>query len=243
MAVNVVNAGFSTYTPGGSGEAYNLSNFSSYITGWNLASNNLHSNPSALAFVYAPNTYSNNLNDQYGGFALAPGVSASPDGGNFLAVDGDPGYNLAIYQTFTNLTVGAKYVVGFYQAASQQLNFTGSTTETWQVSFTPGDPASGGTAVPTGTVTLGTTSLDGTMMNNPQQGFVPWNYQTLTFTATSATDTLSFLAQGTPTSGAPPVVLIDGISLTQTPEPATLGFVGLGIFGLAVVRRAQKKRV
>jgi hypothetical protein len=54
--------------------------------------------------------------------------------------------------------------------------------------------------------------------------FSGWNKISFQYTATSASELLKFLVTGTP-KGAPPIALLDGISLTPTaptvPEPAT----------------------
>jgi len=57
-----------------------------------------------------------------------------PAGGNFIA--GDGAYEIgAITQTITGLTVGQLYELKFYWAGAQQENFTGATTESWQVTL------------------------------------------------------------------------------------------------------------
>ena len=79
-------------------------------------------------------------------------------------------------------------------------------------------------------------------MNNVSHGFTGWVYQTLTFVTTVANPVLSFLAVGTP-SGQPPFVLLDGVSVTVVPEPATgtILIAGIaGLIGLARRRRAER---
>ncbi len=88
--------------------------------------------------------------------------------------------------------MGKQYVLTFYQASAQFTNETGATTEQFQVTFGTG-------AANTQTSTL---------MNTPSQGSIGWNLQTMVFKATSATQTLSFLAEGGP-AGLPPFALLD----------------------------------
>jgi hypothetical protein len=147
--------------------------------------------------------------------------ASSPAGGNFVAAD--PDYeNGAISQTINGLTVGDEYTVGFWWGAGQQYNFFGDTTSGWDV-------------------TLGSTTQSVGPIANPSQGFSGWMYSTLTFTATSGSETLSFLAIGTGGAPLPPFALLDGVSLTAVPEPSTwammlLGFAGLGY---AAMRRQR----
>lgn len=154
-------------------------------------------------------------------FWVNPGPS--PDGGNFVAIDGVQAYSTPLVQTLTGLVVGSRYQVFFYQAAAQQSGFDGATTDQWQVS-------------------LGTDTQYSTLMNNVTHGAVPWMSQALFFTATAASEALSFMAIGTP-AGMPPFALLDGVSVTQTPEPGTCMLLGLGLLGIPIARKVLKKRV
>ncbi len=149
----------------------------------------------------------------------------SPDGGNYVAVDGVSTYATPLTQTFTGankLIAGQRYEITFWQAAAQQTGFTGATTEQWQVSL-------GGSA-----------SQLSTLMNTPSEGDVGWNLVTMTFTA-GASQVLQFVAKGTP-NGQPPFVLLDGVTITEVPEPGTLAMIGLALVTLPMGRRLWKKR-
>jgi hypothetical protein len=78
------------------------------------------------------------------------------------------------------------------------------------------------------------------VLNNASHGFTGWQYQTFTFTASGTSDLLSFLAVGTP-SGVPPFSLLDGVSLTQLPEPATWTMLISGLMGVAGAARLRKR--
>ena len=82
-------------------------------------------------------------------------------------------------------------------------------------------------------------------MNTPSQSAFPWELVNMSFVATQASETLSFLAWGDNgnETNLPPTVFLAGVNTPATPEPATwammlLGFVGLGFVG----RRQMKKR-
>ena len=153
-------------------------------------------------------------------FATFPGVS--PNGGNFLAADSDSHFVEPISQVISGLVSGQKYSLSFYQAGVQQQGFTGPTTDQWQVTF-------------------GTSAQTSTLMSVPSGGAVGWNQQTMTFTASAVSQTITFLAMGTPNAD-PPFILIDGISLTRVPEPASIALLSIGVLGLVGSRRRRALR-
>jgi len=67
-----------------------------------------------------------------------------------------------------------------------------------------------------------------------------WQSATMAFTATSASEVLSFLARGT-APGAPPFMLLDNVALNaaQVPEPATWTLL---IGGLALIAFMARRR-
>ena len=80
------------------------------------------------------------------------------------------------------------------------------------------------------------------VVSNPSQGFTGWFSDAFTFTATGASEVLSFLSIGTP-SGLPPIATLDDVSLTATtpvPEPLSLAVLGAGVLGLGLVRRVRR---
>ncbi len=152
----------------------------------------------------------------------APAIPTNPPaGGNFLAADG--AYEVgAISQTVNGLTVGQATTLGFWWAAGQQQGFTGKTSEQWKVSL-------GGTTIATPVIQLSA------------EGFSGWQYQTMGFVPTATTETLSFLASGSP-NGQPPFVLLNGVSL-EVPEPSSwIFFIGLGaVFTVIGVMRRRRR--
>lgn len=163
---------------------------------------------------------------QYGNLQLwgagngsANGLGASPVGGNFVASDG--AYMQApITQTVQGLVAGQKYNLTFYWAGAQQHGYDGVNTEQWEVK-------------------LGNEMHATEVKTNANHGFTGWQKETFTFTATGASELLSFLAVGTP-AGVPPFSLLDGVSMTAAvPEPGTWAMLGLGLglVGFAARRR------
>lgn len=146
-------------------------------------------------------------------------IKPIPSGGNFVAADG--AYETgAITQSVTGLTVGKVYQLSFYWAGAQQQSFDGATTDAWQVSLL----SAGGQGQ-----TFTTTAI-----NVPTHGFTGWFLQTFNYTATSTSETLSFLAQGTP-SGQPPFSLLGGVSLDLVPEFSHWSvFAGFGALCMVV---------
>lgn len=217
----ITNGSFELLTAGPGQLGYNTN-----ATDWTTAGYN---------FVFATGTADlGGSNGQYGNLALwgpndgsGNGLPASsPDGGNYVGADGAFQVG-AITQTINGLTIGDSYTVGFWWAGAQQSGFSGVNTEWWDVS-------------------LGSQTQDTTIVNNATHGFTGWQYQTFTYTATSTSEVLSFLAGGTP-NGEPPFSLLDGVTLNATaPEPGawTLVLGGLigGLGGLRLKNRLKGKR-
>jgi hypothetical protein len=161
------------------------------------------------------------------GTGFPNGFVASPNGGNFLAADAEMPQTAPISQTISGLTVGEHYALSFEYAGNQFLDgtslpYTGPLTISWQAS-------------------LGAQSFSTPVATYAAHSFTGWMTQTFTYTATSSSEVLSFLASGTP-NGLPPTALLDGISLTVVPEPSTWAMLVLGFGGLgfAAYRPSRK---
>ena len=184
------------------------------------------------AFLFNAGTAdSTGATGQYGNLQLwGPGngssnglPAASPTGGNYLALDG-AFQQAPVQQTINNLIVGDHYTVSFYWAGAQQYNFDGATTEQFNVSL--------------GSQTQATSSV-----NNANHGFTGWMQTVFNYTATSTSEVLSFLAQGTP-NGEPPFSLLDGVDVEHNvPEPASVGVLagGFGVLALLVAARTRRR--
>ena len=216
-AVELVKNGSFTEAAGG---VAGLGQNSTYITDWKVKGGS-----NALAWYYPAGTADNNnvTAKIYGpGNGVANGYTLSPDGGAMVALDGATTFQAKLTQTITGLTPGKKYALRFYWAGGQQAGFSGTTTEQFVVDF-------------------GSETRSTAVWNNPTKGFSGWYTENYTFTATTASQVLSFLAVGTP-DGQPPFSLLDGVSLqevTAVPEPATwaLMIAGFGMVGFAARRR------
>lgn len=155
------------------------------------------------------------------------GFTGSSNGGYFLGADGDYARG-PVSQVINGLTVGDTYTLNFEWAASQFTDVIGDTTQQWQVSF--------------GSETHSTSTV-----NLPQAGFSGWMNETMTFTATATSQTLTFLANGAP-SGLPPFLLLDGVSMTgsvvppisSVPEPTGMAMLAGGLVLLAGIGRRRR---
>ncbi len=225
----LVNGGFETTTngpgelvPGHTGAGY------TQATGWNADATSANAGYPFL-FIAAPGTPTTtgfpdpwDNGNRYLWGAANGGASAwdgtSVDGGNFLVADGDY-HRTPIYQNVSGLIVGHTYAVNFDWAAAQWAGNTGATTETFQVGL-------GGQTAKTATFNLAS------------KGFSGWMHQTFDFTYDGTSDALSFLALGTP-AGEPPMMLLDGVSLTDVPEPAEWTLLLAGLAGLTLALRRR----
>lgn len=211
----VANGSFETFT----GPANNQQLTNSNATPWTTTSGAT----SIITLSQAVNGFAEGVGNAVSFWRAGNGgsgtITASPDGGNFLASDG-PYLSGATSQVLVGLVSGATYQVSFYQGAAQQYGYGDTTTWTsdyWQVS-------------------LGASTQNSATMNVAPRSFYGWVQQQLLFTATATTMTLSFLAKGAP-GAQPPYALLDGVAVTQMPEPATGLLVLAGMLGLAGARR------
>jgi hypothetical protein len=196
----------------------------------------------------------------------------APVGTHFIAAD-SAYLSGRISQNLTDLEIGATYTLSYYQAAAQQYernpdgtptgNYDGATNDAWTVNVggayiapTYSGGADYGSNLTTGGFTGGTTH-DSPTMNLASKGAAGtqtvssgapvvngWQQDSFAFTATSSTQTLSFLAKGGP-NGKPPFALLGGVSYNKIPEPGTYvgTLLGLGILGTVVKSRLTKKKL
>jgi hypothetical protein len=147
----------------------------------------------------------------------------APLGGNFIEADGTPGLSLPLTQTINALNIGQNYTLTFYQAAGQQLGdaFAGGTTEQWQV-------------------TLGSNTQLSTLMSDPAGGVIPWQPQSMTFTASSTSEILSFVPIG---GGLPPMVFLGNPDLeANVPEPSALMLLA-GVGAVIAIGRVARRAI
>jgi len=237
----LVNGGFENHVNAYTASTQFGSDFGGFggqgVTDWTATGFSLYYFGGTQTSVSAANSYNDPLtyfrdgtNSGANAGNSGPAVTVSPNGGNFVALDGDSSFQCgtgckspgaSISQTVTGLTAGTRYDVSFFWAGTQLINRNGATTERLAVTF-------GGEQQSTNTV------------NVASGGFSGWMQSTLRFTATSASQALTFLSYGTP-EGLPPVALLDGVSVTATvPEPTSWALVTAGLLGLGwTVRRRR----
>ena len=170
------------------------------------------------------------------------GLESSPLGGNFVGADGAY-LNAPLFQTVENLEIGREYAVSFVWAAAQQWGFSGETSDKWVVCFGTCTYTTNYDANGDGYSAFTSGEIQETAARTvPNHGFVPWQGEYFTFTATASTQTLSLLAYGTPL-GQPPFALIDGVELNAVPEPTTwaMMLIGFGLVG-GVMRTRRPSR-
>ena len=217
----IINGGFETLSPATTGSTeFGTRYGGQVVTGWTTGGYNFLFKPGTADTTGAANEYGVALKLWGPGDGSANGLTASsPAGGNFIGADGAYG-QAAIQQTITGLDVNSVASITFYWAGAQQYTFDGATTEAWQVS-------------------LGGETHTTPVVSNVNHGFTGWQKTTLSFVVTSATEVLSFLAIGTP-AGVPPFSLLDGVSITEVPEPTSLALLGLGVAVAGLLSRRRR---
>jgi hypothetical protein len=203
-----------------------------------------------LIYIDAPGTATSHS----GGIAthVDPGALNIPGGYNYVEADGNPDYESGFNYEVTGLTAGQTYTLSFYQAAGQQTEFSGATTNQWIVAL-----GSGGINVTVDGAGFGHYSNSDpggsiaatTLMNVPSDGGVPWEFVSVNLTADASTDFLSFLAWGDngSTANLPPMAFLTGVNSPAglnpgVPEPAVWGLMILGFAGAGASLRAQRAK-
>jgi PEP-CTERM motif len=184
--------------------------------------------------------------------------------GNYVEADGNPTYESGFNYTVSGLTVGETYTLSFYQGASQQTTFHGTTTNQWIVALTtvasgglkicpdcgPVDPVYGQTSTYYST-DAGASIAASEKMTVPTGTAVGWEYVSVSLKADATTELLSFLAWGDngSTVNLPPMAFLSGVDSSPglVPEPSTWVMMGMGFLGMAGVagwrRRAGRAAV
>ena len=194
-------------------------------TSFQFGTYNSYTPPATLAgwastgynFVFLPGSTA--ADDTYGTANVSLYTSpTSPLGGDFMAADSDYGTE-PVTQTISGMTVGATYAISFAWAGAQQTGFTGATVDTW-------------------TVSLGSQSYTTPQVNVVSGGFSGWMNQSYDFTATSSSETLSFLAAGSP--AVPPFALLANVTMFAVPEPGGIAIMVTGLGGLIGLARRRR---
>jgi len=215
---------------------------------------------SGLIFIAAPGTSASSPTTACGPTYLStygcPSTLSIPGGYNEVEADGNPIFESGFNYLVTGLTPGQSYTLSFYQAASQQREFVGDTTQQWIVSLGTGgfttcigcgtfDPAFGSNRSTYGNTDPSASIQATPLMSTPSGGMTDWNFVSINLTADAPTDFLSFLAWGDDgtTANLPPMVFLTGVNspagLNSVPEPGSLCLVGSVLLGLGVALRRR----
>lgn len=206
--------------------------YNTTVSGWANSGTPAFGAPKAFNFLVDSNVDSTGVPYYFGppnfklwgpGSGVNNGFTGSSDGGNFIA--SAAGYGQAAFvQTINGLTPGSSYKLDYEWASAQESGYYGPTTDYW-------------------TVSLGSESYDSPAFNLLSQGFSGWMNRSETFTATSTSETLTFLAKGSPDS-LPPFLLLDGVRLSpvSVPEPSTMAMGGFATLLVGLMARRRRCR-
>jgi hypothetical protein len=191
------------------------------LTDWTVAPSTLSLNQSIALLG------SNNITGGNSWLPLAnPPSPITNSGTYFFEADGgyQDGFEAAISQTISGLTVGASYELSFDWAAGQCVTYGiycgGEFNSGWAIAF-----GSDMDSVNSGNLAAQTFN-----------GWLPYNK---VFTATASSQTLSFLSRGGPSSSNPKS-MIDNVSLRKVEVPGPLGILGVATaFGYS--RRLRRR--
>jgi hypothetical protein len=220
QATNLItNGNFTDLTNGAGQLGYNTN-----ATGWTAEGTGYV----GYTFVFLPGTADTTGSPgEYNILSLwGPGNGSSngfnsnsiPGGGNLVAIDGDF-QNAAIAQTVTGLTAGDQYTLTFDYAFAQQYTFSGATSQYTNVII-------GGTTYQV---------LSPTTYVLDNHGLSGWFNDSITFTASAASEVIEFAGNSSP--AVPPFPLLVNVSLTAALEPEILALFGIGLLGFFAVDR------
>jgi hypothetical protein len=187
-------------------------------------------------------------------------MDGATTGTNFLALDADYGEAaLSTSTTLSGLSQGATVTVTFGFAGTQQLTgsdscgtCTGNFDALLAVTLGGSAPTAGGALLNAAT---GAGAIDTTTSGCPSgastcivsQEWSGWESETLTFTASSSSEVLSFIASApSGQANVPAFALVDNVAYTvtpptATPEPSSLMLLSTGLLGLGGFLRMRYK--